>query len=342
MNPKVSVIVPVYNVESYLGRCVQTLLSQTLKDIEIILVDDDSPDKSPEMCDEYAKKDYRVKVIHKQNAGLGMACNSGLEVATGDYIAFCDSDDYVDVKMYETMYTAALEHHADVVFTGIQTVDENGIVRLMSQPVYKQVLSQKKQIEDYLLDMVASEPAVTDDRNIQMSAKVVLYKREMIEKYHLCFESERVFISEDLIWHIDVLAHASCVCLLPQTFYYYYCNTASLSKKVRTDRFSLFKSLRDEVLRRCRSYGISEEINLRADRLFIGYTRSDLKKICNSQELSSRQKRELLVYVCSDKVWIDIFKNYPFQIMPFKHLIVMELIKHRSYLLLNLLFRFAN
>ena len=103
MNPKVSIVVPVYRVECYLDRCVQSLVNQTLKEIEIILVDDGSPDKCPQMCDEYAKKDYRVKVIHKQNAGLGMACNSGIEVATGDYIAFCDSDDYVDVKMQETM-----------------------------------------------------------------------------------------------------------------------------------------------------------------------------------------------------------------------------------------------
>ena len=240
------------------------------------------------------------------------------------------------------MYKAALEHHADVVFTGIQTVDENEVVRPMSKPVQKAVLSQRKQIEAYLLDMVASKPSATNDRDIQMSAKVVLYKREMIEKYHLRFESERVFISEDLIWHIDVLAHASCVCLLPETFYYYYYNTTSLSKKVRTDRFPFFKSLRDEVLRRCHDYGISEGIKLRADRLFIGYTRMDLKKICKSKELSFRQKEEVLMRVCKDKVWIDILRNYPLQVMPFRHRIVMVFIKHRNYLLLNLLFRLSN
>lgn len=342
MNPKVSIIVPVYNVERYLDRCVQSLMNQILKEIEIILVDDGSPDKCPQMCDEYAKNDYRVKVIHKNNAGLGMACNSGIEIAKGDYIAFCDSDDYVDVKMYESMYKTALKHHADVVFTGIQTVDENGVVRPMSQPPQKAVLTQRKQIEAYLLDMVASEPSATNDRDIQMSAKIVLYKREMIEKYHLRFESERVFISEDLIWHIDVLVHASCVCLLPEIFYYYYCNTTSLSKKIRTDRFPFFKSLRDEVLRRCHDYGIFEGVKLRADRLFIGYTRMDLKKICNSKDLSFRQKKELLVRVCNDKVWIDILRNYPLQVMPFRHRIVMVFIKHRNYLLLNLLFRLSN
>lgn len=341
MNPKVSVVVPVYNVERYLDRCVQSLMNQTLKEIEIILVDDGSPDKCPEMCDEYTKKGYCIKVVHKQNAGLGMACNTGIEVATGDYIAFCDSDDYVGAKMYGTMYEAALEHHADVVFTGIQTIDENGVVRPMSKPVQKMVLSQRQQIEAYLLNMVASEPSATDDRDVQMSAKVVLYRREMIEKYHLRFESERLFISEDLIWHIDVLAHASCVCLLPEIFYYYYCNTASLSKKVRTDRFPFFKSLHDEILRRCCTYGISDEIKLRADRLLIGYTRSDLKKIFSSLELSFKQKRELMVQVCEDDVWKNIFKTYPIQVMALRHRVVLYLMKYKCYLLLNLLFRLS-
>ena len=97
--PKVSIIVPIYNVERFLDRCMDSLLNQTLKDIEIIMVDDGSPDNCPQMCDEYAKNDSRVKVIHKKNAGLGMARNSGLEIATGEYVAFVDSDDYVDCHM---------------------------------------------------------------------------------------------------------------------------------------------------------------------------------------------------------------------------------------------------
>ena len=94
-HPKVSVIVPIYNVEKYLDECMVSLLNQTLKDIEIILVDDESPDNCPKMCDEYANKDKRVKVVHKKNGGLGFARNSGLDVATGEYVAFIDSDDWI-------------------------------------------------------------------------------------------------------------------------------------------------------------------------------------------------------------------------------------------------------
>ena len=103
-NIKISIIVPVFNVEKYLCFCVDSLLNQTFKDIEIILVDDGSPDSCPQMCEDYAQKDKRVKVIHKQNSGLGYARNSGLDIAKGEFVSFIDSDDYISLDMYEKMY----------------------------------------------------------------------------------------------------------------------------------------------------------------------------------------------------------------------------------------------
>ena len=111
----VSVIVPVYNVESYLDRCLGSIVNQTLKNIEIIIVDDGSPDNCPSMCDRWAKRDNRIKVIHKKNAGLGFARNSGLDVAKGEYVIFCDSDDSVDSVMYESLYNATENGKYDVV-----------------------------------------------------------------------------------------------------------------------------------------------------------------------------------------------------------------------------------
>lgn len=97
----ISIIVPVYNVEKYLERCIESIVNQTYKDIEIILVDDGSPDNCPVICDRYAEKDNRIKVIHKQNGGLINARKSGLEIAQGDYIGFVDSDDWIEPEMYE-------------------------------------------------------------------------------------------------------------------------------------------------------------------------------------------------------------------------------------------------
>jgi glycosyltransferase involved in cell wall biosynthesis len=115
MNAKISIIVPIYKVEPYVRNCVESILSQSYTNIELILVDDGSPDKSGSICDEYAKKDNRIKVIHKENGGLSSARNAGLDVATGDLIGFVDGDDFIDKDMYETLYKFLIENNADVV-----------------------------------------------------------------------------------------------------------------------------------------------------------------------------------------------------------------------------------
>lgn len=112
--PKVSIIVPIYNVEQYLAKCIESLLVQSLKDIEIILVDDGAIDKSPDICNEYALKDNRIRVIHKQNGGLSDARNVGIEVAQGEYIAFLDSDDWIEPRCYEFLYNHAIKQDADI------------------------------------------------------------------------------------------------------------------------------------------------------------------------------------------------------------------------------------
>lgn len=123
----ISIIVPVYNVEKYLSRCVESFLHQTFTDFELILVDDESPDKCGEICDEYAKKDSRIKVIHKTNGGVSSARNAGIDVAVGKYIMFCDSDDYVRVDWLETHYSLITDKKVDSVATGFSVVDDNNV-----------------------------------------------------------------------------------------------------------------------------------------------------------------------------------------------------------------------
>ena len=114
-SPKVSIIVPVYNTEIYLKQCIDTLTAQTLEEIEIIIVDDGSKEECANLCDELSKSDSRIKVLHKSNEGQGIARNFGVKAATGEYIAFVDSDDYVDTAMYETLYSVAEKNDADIV-----------------------------------------------------------------------------------------------------------------------------------------------------------------------------------------------------------------------------------
>ena len=116
---KFSVVVPVYNVEKYIGFCIESLQKQTLKEIEIILVDDGSPDKSGEICDLYAAKDARIIVIHKKNGGVSAARNDGMDIAKGEYIIFCDSDDWLPENALEKLYNKGVEVNADIVIGNV-------------------------------------------------------------------------------------------------------------------------------------------------------------------------------------------------------------------------------
>lgn len=124
--PRVSVIVPVYNVEAYLTECVESILNQSLKDLELILIDDGSPDSCGKICDEYSAKDSRVRVIHQENHGVSYARNAGLNIATGDYIGFVDPDDYIAPDMFETMLSAAEENDCNIAICGFTNCRENG------------------------------------------------------------------------------------------------------------------------------------------------------------------------------------------------------------------------
>ena len=126
MNELISVIVPVYNVEKYLRKCVDSIINQTYKNLEIILVDDGSPDKSGDVCDEYAKQDSRIRVIHKTNGGLSDARNTGLDIANGEYIMFVDSDDYIETNMCETLYNRLISDKTDMAICSVLNVDTVG------------------------------------------------------------------------------------------------------------------------------------------------------------------------------------------------------------------------
>ena len=126
MSNIISIIVPIYKVEKYLDRCINSILNQTFKDFELILVDDGSPDRCGDICEEYAKKDKRIKVIHKENGGLSDARNAGLDIAKGEYIGFVDSDDWIEIDMYEKLYYSCELNDSDISIIGVYEINENG------------------------------------------------------------------------------------------------------------------------------------------------------------------------------------------------------------------------
>ncbi|MBO4894790.1 MAG: glycosyltransferase family 2 protein [Clostridia bacterium] len=144
--PLISVIVPVYKVEKYLERCVDSILCQSLADFELWLVDDGSPDACPAICDSYAGKDGRVKVIHKENGGLSSARNAALDRAAGKYICFVDSDDYITPDALETLYTAITETGADIATGNMMSVDENGDIKDFYTPAKERKVLEGEEI----------------------------------------------------------------------------------------------------------------------------------------------------------------------------------------------------
>lgn len=151
---EISIIVPIYKVEPYIRRCIDSIISQTFTDFELILVDDGSPDNCPAICDEYANKDSRIVVIHKKNGGLSDARNAGIEAAVGDWIMFVDSDDYISENMAELLYNAVTEQHADIAMCGIGLFENDSDVTLidcwnMESGVYSgaEIISRKLEVQ---------------------------------------------------------------------------------------------------------------------------------------------------------------------------------------------------
>ncbi len=143
----VSVIVPVYNVEKYLAKCIDSILAQTYQNLEIILVDDGSTDGSSAICDEYAKQDARIKVVHKNNGGLSDARNCGFEISMGDFVCFIDSDDYIDKDMLATLYERIVSDEADISLCDFLYVDEQGFTieeMSLGSPICEEILTKKQ------------------------------------------------------------------------------------------------------------------------------------------------------------------------------------------------------
>lgn len=332
--PKVSIIVPIYDVEKYLDRCMQTLLNQTLKDIEIILVDDGSPDRCPQMCDEYAKKDSRVKVVHKKNGGLGYARNSGLDVATGEYVAFVDSDDYTSVEAYEVLYNKAKDTDADIVYAGFIMQNSDGTE---SNCFMLDHTWEGKEITAFLQSMIFDTKPDID--TIWMSVWNGLYKRDLIERNKIRFFSEREYLSEDILFHTMLIPLCKKIVCIPQTFYHYCYNGTSLThssfnvRKIECN-IRLFEKL-SKIAEDYHLLEIKKEIFL----FFENYTRGIILRGIILSDRSMAEKRRLCNKVYGYKGWKAVRDYLKDKNIPKKERLGLFLITNRLFLLNVLLFK---
>ena len=205
MNDLISIIVPVYNVEKYIEKCVNSIINQTYRNIEIILVDDGSKDRSGEICDELKLKDNRIKIIHKQNGGLSDARNAGMKIANGNYIGFVDSDDYIKEDMFETLYELCKKYNSDISIVSYYEIYHDKVIG---------VRDSKKLYE---LNKIDAMKEILIDRAIQSYAWNKLFKRELFEQIE--FPTNKNF--EDIATTLLLFERADKVVLLEDPKYYY-------------------------------------------------------------------------------------------------------------------------
>lgn len=338
MTPKVSIIVPVYRVEPYLARCMASLAHQTLQEIEIILVDDGSPDRCPQMCDEYAAQDPRIRVVHKANAGLGFARNSGLELARGKYVGFVDSDDYVSLDMFETLYLAAEKYQADMVLAGYRFVggrmydnDAQGQMHCFDRTV---TFTNEQEIQNLLLGVVGALPEEPDDSRYGASSCKNIYRREVLEENGIAFLSERKVVSEDLIFLIDFISHIRCAVGIPGAYYYYCRNNQSLSKSYRPDRFERNLVCVEEVKKRLPKSYDGKTCQLYTDRLLQSGARVACTQEINHASESGASYGSLtdnLKKICAHPQLQQTLKRYPWHRLPFAQAVFAFTMRFRLY-----------
>lgn len=304
---KISVVVPVYNVGKYLKRCIDSILFQTYGNLEIILVNDGSTDNSKAICESYLKLDKRIKLLNKENAGLGMARNTGIEHATGDIILFIDGDDYIADDMIESLYSDMLENEADTCVGSFTRSYENRI-EPQPNPSAPKLFVDKEVRQELLVRMIGKGKV---DDYIEMSACKVLFSMDIIRKFNIQFKSERIFISEDLIFGTDYYSHASRVFLSENVGYFYCFNEGSLTTKYRPDRFKKQKELYLEMVERTKKLGIYEEAKYRNMAMFASISRYCLKveqkfSIPNGKKNALKNMNE----ICSDSLLQDVINQY--------------------------------
>ena len=285
VNPLISIIVPIYNIEKYLPICLDSILAQTYQYLEIILVDDGTQDRCGQICDKYAKMDSRIKVVHKENGGLVSARKAGLSVATGEYIAYVDGDDWIEPDMYERMLGNMVEQNVDIVMCGhYEDVESKrkevyhgvkegryGKAELM-QCIYPKMIVGEEFFEWCIF------PGVWDK----------LFRRDCVEQFQMAVD-ERIVIGEDVACAYPALLYADSIYVMHECLYHYRQTTTSMVKRIQDyekerEQFRIFYQFVDKAFQYADSnYNLKEQWKKyvlflmipRADSLYRGFEKLD-------------------------------------------------------------------
>ncbi len=320
--PKVSIIVPVYKVEKYLERCVSSLRNQTLQDIEIILVDDGSPDQCPAMCDELAETDSRIKVVHKKNGGLSSARNAGLRVAEGNYVGFVDSDDDCELDMYEKLCTVMEQEHVDFVMSDYVRISANGNRILKSQGISDGRFDKRRIRQDIFPHLIMRECV---DYGPLLSVCICLYRTDFLRFNGLEFD-EQVRWSEDNIFSAEVgyLAN-SFFYLKGEGLYHYYQNPGTITTAYRPGAWDVYTTMNHHLhafFDSVSDYDFSRQLKLH----MIYYACNCIGQACSQpKEIAMPEIKRIL----NAQDLKNAFVDFPMPEIPVKLKLQLMLMKHR-------------
>ncbi len=332
---KVSVIVPICDADTKVCRCINSLINQTLSQIEIILIDDGSTDDSPKMCDEYAKRYPFITVIHKDRAGKGYAKNSGLEVATGEYVAFVDARDYLDGTALLDAYNKAKEYNVDYVRFGFQKIDEQGtpVKKAKSSPLPEGLYDRENIRNKILLQLFGRLPYETKERFVE-SFCCGLYKRSVLVDNDIKFLSERDIVDEDLIFNVLFMQYINTAYVIDSAPYYKTVRVNS-KKPYRNDLFEKCLQLYTTLLELLKRTGYYDVGRLRVNRTFLIMSNNCIRhELMNNP--NKKQAKENVTKILNNQLLKDLLVAYPIKQMPLKYRFGYTIVKKRNRFLIAL------
>ncbi|WP_454861524.1 glycosyltransferase family 2 protein [Peribacillus frigoritolerans] len=252
--PKISVIIPLYNVEKYMKKCIDSVLNQTLVEIEVILVNDGSPDKCGDIAEEYKKNNHSIKVIHKENGGLSSARNAGIDIATGEYIAFVDSDDWIEPGMFETMYDKAKDTEADLSICNYNKIFEehieNNYLKIVEEVIDIREIGLDEYFYKYYFNYIHGDEACNK-----------IFKRSIIEKKSIRFEKNSEIFSEDKLFNLYFIINTEKITTTNKSFYNYLQRDGSLMNVPKPKLIKQYMNLMDKFIVYSRKNNKDKEIS---------------------------------------------------------------------------------
>lgn len=336
-NVSVSIIVAIYNVEKYINRCIESLVNQTYKNIEIILVDDGSSDNSSKICDGWASKDSRIRVVHKKNGGLSDARNAGLNAAKGEYVCFVDGDDFVEKELVDLTYTSARENNVDIVVYSNYDVTSKNIKIRHNLTVSKSIYWGKEDILQLFKESIGTMPNSASDYDIGFAPWGKLCKRDLLIKNSVKFQSERKLIYEDLMFLLDLMPHINSASIVNQPLYDYCQNDQSLTRSVDPTRFYRIKK-QYFYLKNTSPYKeelfSDNEILLRFKRTMLSYVRN-----CAMRTINDKKINRALRQICHDEMIIEIINDYPILELPRNQAVFAFCVKYKLVFLLKIILK---